>query len=450
MKRRAPHKLDGQAFLLKGKQIKSNGNGGGMIAVDTDTFKILVEMIRRDDTIINAMRSVLGRVLHAPFWFEIPAMKLMSDSNMEKIIKKHWLPWCETALEWWFAGQVIPFFSDTVEGIPIPRSPEFKSGMYQRVAGERSVPKFKWFWKSEASDADSRVQFIVGRKCPDLDGKFQCDLISLIPFYRAVKAALKAIPKVIEQRVNPTHALERRPPQALKQMDDKLVHLTADFGAKAVGATQLRIEQAHAEEQNRQQKRLEQAMIQQQKTHEQGMTQIKPILLSDTNEELLDEMDTGIVSRLYAFPSDYTYRDFVRAELPFDYEKLKRDFDIRAAAIMDYPYELLDSTVKGVGKAAALQGAKTFGDDRIRSLARFFETIVHQVLIHLYKPHFRQLFKNTDLHPELDVSVQFSITSNIEDETLFKMYEAEVISKSTLARYLARNHNVPEEDLLKQ
>lgn len=446
MKRRKhnPHE-----FLLKGKQTKTSANDGN-IYMDTDAFKILVEMIRKDDTIISAMRSVLGRVLHAPFWFEIPALRLMSDSNMEKIIKKHWLPWCETALEWWFAGQVIPFFSDSVEGIPIPRSPEFKSGMYRRVAGERSAPKFKWYWISNATDPDPRVQFIVGRKCPDLEGKFQCDLVSLIPLYRAVKKAIKCIPKVIEQRVNPTHALERRPATALKQMDDKLVHLSADFGAQAVGATRLRVEQAHAEEQQLKQKRLEQAMREQHRTHQNGLHQIKPILLSDTNEELMDEMDTGIVTRLYSFPEDYVYRDFVRPELPFDYEKMKRDFDIRAAAIMDYPYELLNSTIKGVGKAAALQGAKTFGDDRIRTLARFFETIVHQVLIHLYKPHFRELFKNTDLHAELDVSVQFSITSNIEDETLFKMYEMEVISKSTLARYLARNHNVPEEDLLKQ
>lgn len=418
----------------------------GEVPVDETTFAILCEMIDNDDTIINANKSMMARVLNNPFWFEIPAMNLKSDENMAKVIMKYWMPWCKVALEWWHCGQVIPYYSRNIEGIPIPQCPEKTSGLYRRVTNERGPPRFKWYWSSSTTTHDPRMHFIVGHKCPDANGLFRCDLISLIPYYRMCKSLMRAMPGVIQHRSRPTHLLERRPPPSARHFDDNLTHLSGEFGARVVGATRMRQDEARYNDDLRKQQNAKSTLIEQQRR----MSSVEPILLGDTGEDLARESDTGLATRMFILPEDTVYRTPTLPDIPFTYAEAKRDFDIRAAAIMDYPQELISSSSKtNVGKAAALKGAETFIDDRIRNMARFFEDIVHQVLTQLYKPHFNQMFKNTDLHPTLDVIVKFSITTNIPDEVLYKMYENEIISKETLGKYLFRNHNIPEEELLK-
>lgn len=416
------------------------------VDIDAQMFKILWDMYDGDATIINARTSILARVLHKPFSFEIPALGLKADENMENLIKEHYMPWLADCADWYNILHVIPYFFDHVHGIPIPRTPEKKAGRIVRLNQEKRRPKFRWYWNGDQQSHDSRMRWYIGPRCPDMEGVIRTGLVSLVPLYRLCTRLLEASTNVVVQRSRPTHLLERRPPANARNLDDRLSNLTAEFGARAVGATRTRQEEARAADERLKQKRIQSSIIQQQEKQTFGMATLQPVFDSDTFTTLFNETDSGFATRMFTLPEDCTYREPGKPDVPLSYLDIKRKFDSQVSALMNYPLELIEPSA-GIGKAAALGGAETFVNDRIRDMATLFANIAHQAITDAYRPQFEKLFEGKDMHPKFDVHISMAVTSNIPDDTLLLLHEKGLMSQETLGKYMFRNHNIPLEDM---
>ena len=398
---------------------------------------------------MSARSAILSRTLTNPFSFSIPRLGLVSDENMQRIIERHYMPWFHQAFDWWKLYDVVPFFFDHRGGIPIPRTPERKAGRIRRVVvrGGSGEPKFRWYWSGQ-NTYERRMQWFVGQQYPDAEGKIRTQLASLIPLYRLCKRSLEMTSIVVAQRARPSHVLERRPAPS-HMLNDHLAHLTADFGAQVVGMTQFRQEEARMREETRKQTQLLSAMAKQQTRQRLGFGQLKPVLGSDTDDMVQNEQDSGLATRMFALPEDAVYREVARPDLVVSYTDLKQRFDAQAAAVMDFPLDMLiPSLFSGVGKAAAVQESEMFLNDRVRHLTAFFRALAHQAITAAYKPYFDKLMKDKDMHPVMDVEIVMNASDIVPDEVYRKLYADGLMTQETMGRYLFQNHSLPLEDMV--
>lgn len=419
------------------------------VALDQPTLDVIYDMYYHDPVLVNARLSVLATVLHQPFTFSIPALRLNSSKDMEQVIERHYMPWAREAFGWFKIAGVIPYWIDQVGPHPVPRSPEFKHGIIKRVWKPRAPPQFKWFWVNDQMGEDKRVKFIIGSHYPDVDGAIRTPLVSLVRLYRSGVRILEAQDVAVTQCARPVHLMERRPGhQTGHATNDHLSQMTADFGARAVGLSRARRDEARVYEERQKQQSVTNALrAQEARQRNVGVGTLRKVLPTDTDHMLRSESDTGFGTRLFALPEDHVYREGSRPTMAIHYHDFQRNFNVLAAALMDFPMELLQPT-SGTARTQSYRGAERFENDRIRELTNFFRTIFQTVVVDAYRPQFEKAMRNTTLEPTLDVEIHMSVSSNIDDEVLRRLhFEDGLLSQESMGKYLLRNHNIPLHEM---
>jgi hypothetical protein len=140
-----------------------------------------------------------------------------------------------------------------------------------------------------------------------------------------------------------------------------------------------------------------------------------------------------------------------------DYNKAEHQFNVMAAAVMDFALELLTPT--GAARSQNVAGATQFENERIRQETSDLESILQMVLVLAYRDRFNKIFNDVkqwrmqkyggdasrmaELYPEAEVVVDLSGTTSTPDDEMRALWMDGIISKQTYAEHALRSKNIP-------
>jgi hypothetical protein len=156
------------------------------------------------------------------------------------------------------------------------------------------------------------------------------------------------------------------------------------------------------------------------------------------------------------------YKSATKPEMPYDYAKAEARFETMVSATMNRALEVLTPT--GGARSQNIEGAARFENSRNKALASFFASVIRTVLIAAYGDEMRYVMEGAkrhrvsknggdpeniiSLHPELDIVVDMKSASVVENAELRLMRNDGIIEQSTMAKRIAKNANIPEEELV--
>ncbi|MBX9637246.1 MAG: hypothetical protein K2Q45_06815 [Nitrosomonas sp.] len=431
--------------------------------LNADTLRDIGDMVRECPAIGMARESFLAKAIGEPFSFSIPAIGIVSNKDMEKIIRARWLPFLRKVYDWCQYVGVCPYYFVKLEGTEhkIPKVPEMDLGYVTVSVTAKHELEWNFYWShGTVSERQKDMLWIVTERHPSKDGTINSPLASLLPSYSSLLKVKKAQDIAVVQRARPVHIMEHVRNNFGDRNDD-LTHTTADFGAKAAG-----ISKARREAMIQQNIRVKTAELQKQLQAAHNANTMKstlqPTLWTETPEDTLEEMDAGFGNRVVITRQDFKYREAAKPDIVVDYYKAETQFNTMAAAVMGFSMELL--TPVGNSRSQNVQGALDFENGRIRTQCNFFVSVLESALVIAYREQFRQVMddarnwrisrlggdpdKVAVLFPELDVQIDMSPASMTTYDELKAMHMDGLITKETMGMHLFKNKNLPFEEMV--
>lgn len=416
---------------------------------------------------VIARKGFLSMVLHEPFQFSIPALGMVSNSDMQLVIETYWMPWLWSAWDWAMVTGIIPWHLVRRGPHMVPECPGFDQGEIRVVARDAYNKDYLWFpYEANGTctmEADKKIRWFKTSNQPARDGVIRSPLVSLLPNYRSLVKLRNAQDIISTQAPRPVHLLERRATTPMTAPNDQLAGLSADFGAKAAGVAQARRHAMKEEEERRRQSDMFRLMNSQAQRN-LARSSARPVLPTDTEELMYDEIDNGFGSRLIVLPADHTYKEAGRPTLPVDYQKAEDSFNILAAAVMDYSFEMVAPTRGASNRGQNVNAAARFENDRIHQQTSFFTALIRTALVLSYGKALQDKMDETrkialqhtrvdpallgHLYPELDVVVKLTSSNTTSDDDLRQFRADGLMTQETMGRYLFRNKNIPVEDMV--
>lgn len=443
--------------------ISPNTNG---VPLDKSTLKGIIEMYYTSPSIVIARKAFLSMLLHEPFQYSIPKLGIQSNGDMTLVIATHWMPWLWTVYDWTMVAGVIPWKMVKRGPHLVPISPTFDQGEVWVIQSD-GVQSYRWYPLKDNGTLDNEHDtkmrwFPTNGTHPNRDGTLRCPLLCLLPHYRSLVKLRQAQDLVATQLPRPIHLLERRTVTPLTAPNPHLTNMTATLGAKVAGIGQVRRQAMLDDAERRKQSELFRHMNNQaSRNMERSAT--RPILPTDEEAQLYDEMDYGFGNRLIVLPPEHTYRESARPTMPFDLTRIEDEFNVLAAAVMDYSFEIVKPS-GGANRTQNTRAADRFEQDRIHQQTSFFTNIIHVALVMAYRKQFQEMMDGArrvilrendwidparlaHLYPELDVVVKMTSSSTTSDADLRQLRMDGLISQETMGKYIFRNKNLPVEDM---
>lgn len=432
-------------------------------ALDEGTVQDLLTMYNNVPVIKIARKSFLSMTLSEPFTFSIPALGLVSNKEMEKIIQSFWMPWLRTVYDWVKLFGVCPYYFKKTNGPKahnIPIVPNIELGYITVVVNKDHELEYKWYWNHGTnSEQETKMLWIITEDKPDKNGRIRSPLVSLLPNYRSLLKLQRSQDVASTQAARPVHIMEFTP-NAKTANNDELTHLVADFG-KAAGITKARRDQMRNQE-----IRVKTAELykQMQNTHNANTIRstIQPTMWTDTSEQLLEEMDAGFSNRVVALRPDFHYKAAQAPSLVGDYYAAEAAFNMVAAALMDFSLELLQAT--GQSRSQNVEGAQHFENNRMQETTAFFRSVLQPALVIAYRDQFEQGMDDARnwrisklkgdpnnvsiLYPELDVVVDLSGSTVTGYDELREMLYDGLITQETFGTTVFKQRNMPIEQMV--
>lgn len=410
-----------------------------------------------------ARNSFLAMTLAEPFTFSIPAIGVVSNSDMEKIISAYWMPWLRKVYVYCKLFGLCPYYFEKrreIKGHRLPVVPDMDKGFITTIINEDTHrTEYKWYWShTTTTQYEKNMFWIVTEDAPDAYGRINSQMRSLLEDYRAMVKLRTSQNICATQRARPVHLIEHVPEKFGGTSDD-LSHLNANFGA-AAGITKARREmQKQNEVRIRTEELYKQLADVQRKNSE--LNTIQQTLWTDTPGTLLEEMDAGFNNRVVVMRPNFRYVQAAKPELVGDYQAASSAFDMKAAAVWDFAMELLTPT--GSSRTQNVQGSERFENDRIKENTSFFLAVVKPALVEAYREQFTQAMEEARnyrvttlkgdpnlvpfLYPELDVQVDMSSSTVSTYDHMRQMWYDGIISKETFGKHVFRNSNIPQEQM---
>lgn len=429
--------------------------------LDEDTILDLLDMYRSSPVIKLARKSFLSMTLSEPFTFSIPAMGIVSNAEMAKIIEAYWMPWLRVVYDWCQLIGICPYYFEDKGDHRIPIVPDIELGYITCIVEEKTHKvRYEWSWDhGTAIEVQKDMLWIITENRPTKDGVIRSPLVSLLPNYRSLLKLQKSQDIVVTQCARPVHVIEFTP-NARTANDDNLTHMVADYG-KAAGIGKARKEQVNNAVLRAKTAELYRAMQETNKANSMNTT-VSATMWTDTDARLMEEMDAGFTNRLIVMRPDMKYGAAEKPTLVQDYYKAESQFNVMAAAIMDFSLELLTPT--GSARSQNVEGAERFENERIKEQTSFFEGVLRSALIIAYRDSFvagmdqartwrvEKLGGDPNevafLFPELDVVIDLSSSTVTGYQELKEMHMDGLITKETMGKHAFKNKNMPLEQMV--
>jgi hypothetical protein len=435
------------------------GGGVNEIQINTETLKDLLDMLRTRPIFDVASRSFLSMVLGEAFTFSIPAIGLISNKEMEKVIQAFWMPWLrQVYLTCKLLGICPYYFEKTVDGMHnIPIVPDLDMGYITVSVTEAHKINYKFYWSHGIQpEEETNMLWILTENKPTMAGELRSPLVALLPNYRSLCKLQRAQDIAATQSAKPVHVMEYTP-SSRTATDDNLAHLPADFGG-AAGITRARRDAIREHEIRTRTNNLYRSMREANAQNLQQST-TQATLWTDSPMDVMEEMDAGFANRVIALREGYKYTQSAKPTLVGDYYAAEASFNIIAAAVMDFALELLQATSSS--RAQNVEGAARFENDRVKEQTNFFITVLKSALVIAYREQFTQVMEDARnwritrlkgdpgnvayLYPELDVEIDLSSSTVISYDELRAMLYDGLITQDTFGHHALKSKNMPME-----
>ena len=106
------------------------------VPIDQEAMSDVLHMYRNVPAIRVARDTFLSMVLCGPFTVSIPKLGLKSDTDMNRMIERYWMPWLRSAYDWMKMYGVCPYYFVRPKGQDlhqIPKVPDVELGKRVRA-----------------------------------------------------------------------------------------------------------------------------------------------------------------------------------------------------------------------------------------------------------------------------------------------------------------------------
>lgn len=433
------------------------------VALDSATLADIETMCKDEAIFKLAGKFFLSLVLAEPFTYSIPAMKSVSDEDERKIIERFWMPFCRDA--YWMnqkVGLVGYYFEENDQNPenPIPRVVSLDKGFISVGVNKKHRNYYRFFWTHDSTQPEEQVPcyWHVSENAPSSNGTINSVLASILEEYRCILKMRVAQNIVNTQLPRPVHLMEDVPIPG-KQGGDDLVTYRANY-SDAAGVVKDRIERQKEAEYRYKTQELRKALDRMNQAN-LASNQTPSLLWTESSAAVLDEIDPGFSNRVILLNPGKRYVQPARPAMVGDYYKALQQFNMLAAATMDFAYELITPT--GSSRTQNIDGGNEFEKARTRDTKGFFVNLVQPALVRAYRPKFvEQMDKFREqriadegldadevnvLLPELDVVVHFT-PSDLNSYDQYKiMWMDGIMSKDTFAEHAYKNANLPMDQV---
>lgn len=430
--------------------------------VDAKAIRDVLNMYWGTPSVMNARISVFASALSEVFTFSIPALGLTSEGYGDRLLANEWMPWLKHVYDWCQTHGICPYYMVKKGKHPVPVCPPFESGKIVTYMTPDHQQEFLWFWTHSnlnraVVEPDRNIRWIRTPNMPSINGELRSPLAAHLESFRSLLIMRTGMNIVNTQGPRPTHLIEQHLSGATA-VDDNLTLYQADYG-KAAGIHQKRRDEA-AEIQLRIRTRQLYKSMEREQNNNLAKTKVAPTMWTDTPQELLEEADAGFANRVIVLRPQLVYKSATKPEMPTDYAKAEARFDLMVTATMDKALEVL--TPSGGARSQNIEGASRFENERNKSLASFFSNVVRNALIVAYGDDMRTIMDGAHkrrlngsdasdifyLYPELDVEVNMSSASVVENSELRLMRNDGILTQKDFAKRVGKNTNIPEEELV--
>lgn len=432
------------------------------VPLDMEAILDIMHMFKHVPEIYIARESFLSMTICGPFTYSIPALGLVSNKDMSRIISRFWIPWQRKIMDNVKQVGFCPFYLEKVGEHEIPVVPDMDLGLITVEVTKKHKFKYNWYWNHGFEQTrENGMYWILSDYAPARDGTIRSALASLLPQYRLLRVIEKALASAATQNANPTHVMEYHPNAATAKNDD-LTTLVANFGEKVAGVSKNRQDRANSREIRVKTKEfMEQTRAVHNINMYNGMMKQRKIMWTDTTVDELERMDSGFSDRMVPLRPDFKYVQAAKPTIVTDYEKHRSAFAMNAAACMDYSLEFIQP--HGSARTQNIQGSERFENERIKQALSFLKQETQNALVLVYRKQFEQGFEErrqwigrknggnaadvAQLYPELDVDVQMACTPMIEYDKLKEMWMDGLMSKETLAHHAFHMYSIPIDQI---
>jgi len=436
------------------------------VRLNENAVRDLVTIYRTTPVIKVARNAIMSMVLCGPFAFSIPKLGIVQTNDMDTIIQHFWMPWLRKVFDWYKMFGICPYYLErpnSKSSHQVPVIPDVEMGYITVSVDKRHRKRFRWYWDhGTTASEEKRMLWIVGDDSPTIDGTIQSPMASLVIAYRSLMILRGSQDDAAVQSAHPPHVFEYHPPKSASGNDD-LVHMNAQFGPKAAGVARVRQNEMESREMRIRRSELFQQLKDTFRKN-RGMDPAAKkgrMLWSETSEDVMIRHNPGLFERGVPLPADYKYTSVTKPTLVADVEKAATAFNMMAAAVMNFPLEMILPT--GHARAQNIQGSLRFVNEGIKEWLAFFTSVAQTALVIAYKAEFDTIMSEAkrqyvnrrggdpwdvaQLYPEIDVKVIMQCTPIMSYQELSQMHMDGIMKKEDFAAHAFHMRALPKSEI---
>ena len=266
------------------------------------------------------------------------------------------------------------------------------------------------------------------------------------------------------QAARPNHVFEYHPPK-IDHTEDNFTTLNS-FGDDIAGIVLEKTEILRGKKMKIRTDALRKAQIDTLKQNS-GYYQQQQYLESEAAKDAQQRINQGFLDRSIRLPADFRYQAAASPKVLVDIEKITRRLDERAALIIDFPLEMVQSS-SGV-KAANLQGNLRYWNERVKYWINHYERLYKHVLLLIYGDIIQQglnefvdeenkrrrrsvrrsyrLPELLKLHAAVELDVEFVCSPITNFANLSELHMRGLMKKKTLAKHAFELYGLPQSEI---
>lgn len=419
--------------------------------------------------------SFLGMLLSCPPEIVITTLNWrVSDDELQVLLETNWMTFYHNFYTWWKLFGICPWYYKKVRGSPhaFPCIPPFGTGIIKtRWDTGKRFQQFGWVWTTDDQtdnpnpDIDPHMHFEVGMHPPLLSGRITTPLASLITDFRTASIIRDAIEFTTTSQKFIQHMFERNPPRN-KGTDEEYMTTYEAFGEGMVGSIMAEREGLQQQKNQIQTEELKQIIW---SASQQNYQRAQRVVHSETHAQTASRhqaMNNGVEANHLPLPPYWTYKPAAVPRVHANLQEALQRLDVQAAAVMDYPLDMIRSPSGGTRSANRDLNLR-FVNEKIKQWNHIYTTVTKKIFLLWYKPTLvdgtEQILnrargskldsglimtrKQLELFMERNVTVQMSCTPLTSLDSLTRLAQMGVLQPKAFKQHAMEHFALPLSDM---
>ncbi len=387
-----------------------------------------------------------------------PPEIVMTGENKEAgpelvmVMQTYYLPFLQALYDWLKMLGVCPWYYRRIRGTVhlYPCVPPWGSGYITTYLDKRHEQQFLWYW-NDSREVDRNMHFERTAHVPSLTGTLTSPVSSLIADWKTQRIVRQSTDIAAYQQVRRQHIFEHHPPK--NQVGDDNLTTLESFG-EGLAADVMAMQEGLANAKVTIRSDALREAIGTATRHNQGIRRAKgtgPFVRTEQESERWERENAGLLDHAMHLKPDFVYKPVPECKLDIKLIDYTARLDQMAAAVMDVPLQLTESSGRMVQN---MQGIMRFINERIKFWLVFFETVTRKIFITAYGKGLQDEMRQRkpcsvpEYYVEDDVKIRISVTPIATYDDLKKAYEDQLYSRDNFAIHAFNALGLPQEDII--